>query len=283
MLAAAPVWVQALDGAGLVAGGVVLALWCAAVKRRGAWRAPVSGPPLSAARPLHAIVVFAQYFLFQSLAVGSVTWAYAGEAVDRVGSEAWHVALLTADAAKLFVIACAAIALYGLAHRSTEGPPRPPVTAALRDAAGGVLAALLVTTAQAQAARVLFEWSGNPIPEHPVILALQGGGLSPAIVIQLVVGAAVVAPVCEEVLFRGIVQDAVQNATGRFWPAAIASAVLFGLVHLPQPHAVVPLMTLGLVLSLVRLHTGRLWPAILLHALFNGRTIALVLAGATNV
>lgn len=281
MLAAAPVWVQALDGAALAAGGLVLVLWCAAVTRRRAWPAPVEGPALSDATPIHAVLAFAAYFLAQSLAAGAVVSRYKSDAVDQIGSEAWHTLMLAADASKCAVIAAVLVVIY--APRRRHRRPSATGGAALAFAVGGALAALLLSQTQVEAARVLFEWSGHPIPDHPVILVLQAGGLSPAAVAQLIIGAALVAPLCEEVLFRGVVQDAVQNATGRFWPAAIISAALFGLVHIPQPHAVVPLTTLGIVLSIVRMQTGRLWPAILLHALFNGRTIALVLAGETNM
>jgi membrane protease YdiL (CAAX protease family) len=80
----------------------------------------------------------------------------------------------------------------------------------------------------------------------------------------------VVAPVCEEFLFRGFIFAALRNWRGP-WPAALITGLLFGAVHGLSAPAVdlLPLAFLGVVLCLVYQRTGSLYPCIALHLLNN--------------
>ena len=75
-------------------------------------------------------------------------------------------------------------------------------------------------------------------------------GLSPLAVGSLVLLAVVVAPISEEFFFRGVLFRTVRDRHG-FWPAALASAIPFGLVHYVQAPAVD-----ALVLQLTMVFTG---------------------------
>jgi membrane protease YdiL (CAAX protease family) len=60
-------------------------------------------------------------------------------------------------------------------------------------------------------------------------------GLSHLAAGALVLLAAVIAPISEEFFFRGVLFRTVRDRHG-FWPAALASAIPFGLVHyVPSP------------------------------------------------
>nr|WP_269204652.1 CPBP family intramembrane glutamic endopeptidase [Motilibacter deserti] len=90
----------------------------------------------------------------------------------------------------------------------------------------------------------------------------------------------VVAPVVEELLFRGLLLRGLMTRL-RFWPAALISSALFGLMHAPTaltgaPAVVLHTGALGLVLCLLTRRTGRLVPAVLVHALHNGLALAAV-------
>ncbi len=80
---------------------------------------------------------------------------------------------------------------------------------------------------------------------------------------------------CEEMLYRGYLQnrveDLIQNASFKFNTGALASAMLFGLAHTYQGWAGVATSVLfGLVLSAVYHLGGRsLWVCILFHGVFN--------------
>ena len=93
--------------------------------------------------------------------------------------------------------------------------------------------------------------------------------------------AVVMAPVVEELLFRGLLLRGLMTRTG-FWPATLVSSVLFGLVHVPGALSgalsiVVANTVLGVLLCLLVRRTGRLAPAIALHAARNALGIAAVL------
>jgi uncharacterized protein len=80
----------------------------------------------------------------------------------------------------------------------------------------------------------------------------------------------VVAPICEELLFRGFIFTALRNWRG-MWPAAVTTALVFGAVHAGSAPAVdlVPLAGLGLGLCLLYRYTGSLYPCIAVHSLNN--------------
>lgn len=78
----------------------------------------------------------------------------------------------------------------------------------------------------------------------------------------------VLAPVVEELIFRGVIFSGFQ----RIYPSFLAiffSALLFALFHL-NPWQLLPTFLLGLLLGYVRLRSGSLLAAILTHALHNG-------------
>ena len=79
--------------------------------------------------------------------------------------------------------------------------------------------------------------------------------------------AVVMAPLFEEVVFRGFLFRGFANSWGWQW-GAVASAALFGLAHL-QLDVFIPLASLGFGLAWVYKRTGSLWTCITMHALFN--------------
>lgn len=77
----------------------------------------------------------------------------------------------------------------------------------------------------------------------------------------------VIAPILEESLFRGILQDALMRKYGVFVGILIASAV-FGIVHI-IPQQVVNAFMIGIVLGYIYYRTGALLPVILIHCINN--------------
>jgi membrane protease YdiL (CAAX protease family) len=80
----------------------------------------------------------------------------------------------------------------------------------------------------------------------------------------------VVAPICEEFLFRGFIFRALYNWRG-LWPAALITALIFGGVHAGSAPAIdlLPLAALGFGLCLLYRYTGSLYPCIAAHSLNN--------------
>ncbi len=78
----------------------------------------------------------------------------------------------------------------------------------------------------------------------------------------------ILAPVVEELIFRGVIFSGFQRIYPGFW-AIFFSALLFALFHL-NPWQLGPTFLLGLMLGYVRYRTGSLLTAIITHALHNG-------------
>jgi len=80
----------------------------------------------------------------------------------------------------------------------------------------------------------------------------------------------VVAPLAEEIFFRGFLYRILRGRLG-LWPAVVINGSLFGAVHLASggPLAVAVIAPLGFLLCLVYERSGSLYPCIALHALNN--------------
>jgi membrane protease YdiL (CAAX protease family) len=94
---------------------------------------------------------------------------------------------------------------------------------------------------------------------------------STAALVAVCVLVTVIAPIAEEVFFRGYFYGALRNWRGP-WPAALLTGLVFGAIHGGSADAVflVPLAILGVMLCVVREQTGSLLPCIALHTFNNG-------------
>ena len=89
--------------------------------------------------------------------------------------------------------------------------------------------------------------------------------------IAMVVMVLIIAPMMEEVMYRGLMQTAlVEFGIGR-WPAIGVTSAIFALMHagIAAPHALVALFVFSLGLGCVYERTGRLVAPIVMHAVFN--------------
>lgn len=113
--------------------------------------------------------------------------------------------------------------------------------------------------------------SGRPPPPQTSVQILSGvHGLGLRLLAVLVVG--LVAPVCEEILFRGVVFRILWKRLGR--PGAfVLSAILFSAAHMDLAHAL-PLAAVGMVLAWLVSRSGSLYPGMILHALINTISLA---------
>jgi membrane protease YdiL (CAAX protease family) len=243
--------------------------------RRRLWRDPLADatPPLGPP----ALAVLAAFLLFVAVhgAVGTVLLrGIPAEEVVRTGSPAWHRAQLAGNVAALLVTTYMAVALSRV--------PPTGVPCGVRRGVPAMLLALLtlmpLMTLQSEAGRVLWSWFHPEVtpPVHMVLLALRDTAWGDVGRAQLALGAVLLAPLSEELFFRGLVLGALAYHTRRTWIAITVSAIMFGFVH-AQPQDVTPLITMGLVLGYLRVRCAALWPCVLLHMLFNLRTITLAL------
>ena len=99
---------------------------------------------------------------------------------------------------------------------------------------------------------------------------------SPLLLALLAFTAVIVAPVTEEILFRGYLYPAAKQFAGRL-PALISCALVFAVAH-NNLLAMVPLFFLAIVLTLAYEWTGSIWAPIGIHMLFNGATVVMQFA-----
>jgi membrane protease YdiL (CAAX protease family) len=85
-----------------------------------------------------------------------------------------------------------------------------------------------------------------------------------------VIGVAVIAPLVEEIVFRGMVFGWLRGRMPIGW-AVVISAALFSLEHIGflQLTLFLPIFAAGLVLATLYHHAGSLWPSMLVHGTFN--------------
>ncbi len=92
--------------------------------------------------------------------------------------------------------------------------------------------------------------------------------------------AVVAAPICEEVLFRGLIQGSLVRKRGPWVGIPIASA-LFGIIHL-IPQQIIAGFLIGLVIGFVYYKTRSLLAAIVLHGINNALSAFLSLFEPEN-
>jgi len=87
------------------------------------------------------------------------------------------------------------------------------------------------------------------------------------ILIAIAFGAVVIAPVAEEVIFRGYLYPVAKRYSDG-WFAALFTGVLFGVIHF-NVMGLPLLAVMGVVLVVLYERTGSLWVSIACHGLFN--------------
>lgn len=94
----------------------------------------------------------------------------------------------------------------------------------------------------------------------------------------LLLAGVIIAPLVEELFFRGYVFAGLRPRYG--WPKAAAiSSALFALFHL-QPLAILPIFLLGYFFAFLYQRSRSLWPSILMHMLMNALALGVALLAA---
>ena len=141
-----------------------------------------------------------------------------------------------------------------------------PLLSALRDALAGWL---MVTPVVMVTGWLLVRLVGDPGGSNP-LLELVLGSRDPLALALLAFTALVLAPLFEEMIFRGALLPVLVTRLGPL-PGVLLSGLLFAMAHISVGE-LAPLTVLGVGLGLVRLRSGRLWPSVLMHGLWNAVT-----------
>ncbi|SAI30127.1 CAAX prenyl protease-related protein [Bordetella ansorpii] len=105
---------------------------------------------------------------------------------------------------------------------------------------------------------------GADDPQSILHAAARGGALP---FMASFLGGAILTPFGEEILFRGVVANAL-NRHGAF-AGVVVSSLIFGLAHGVSVILPVAIMV-GLLSALLFRATGSIWPCVVLHGVYNG-------------
>ena len=108
------------------------------------------------------------------------------------------------------------------------------------------------------------------------LIAPSGGPLALNFIITLV-GAGLLAPVAEEMFFRGLIHRWFSARFG-VWPAVFISSAIFAAGHADSAGVVASAFVLGLVLAALYDRSRSLWVTIAVHATNNCLAVALLYA-----
>ena len=139
-----------------------------------------------------------------------------------------------------------------------------------------VLAAIVATE---QIGQSISQWSSGrefEMPRHEALRQMTAYG-SVTLSMLLAFLAVVVAPLVEEMIFRGLFQTVLRSYLARPWLAIVLTSVLFCVVHADTLHWPA-LFVLSIGLGYAYEKSGSLFQSIFMHAMFNGVAILGALA-----
>ena len=111
------------------------------------------------------------------------------------------------------------------------------------------------------------------LEQQDLVTLFQGGG-DPVAIGLLVIAAVVLAPIVEELIFRGCLYRFLKSQT-TLLPAQIASGILFSIIHW-NLLSFLPLVLVGIFLARVYEKTGSILVAIWFHAFFNAFSLGML-------
>ncbi len=162
---------------------------------------------------------------------------------------------------------------HGLRWSEAFGLTRAPGRA-MTLGAGAVLAALPVLWTVQLLSVMGLSWLGwTPHPQTAVNLFAGAEGWPERFLLAVIT--VVLAPVCEELVFRGVLYPALKQ-TGWVRPAFWITALVFALVHF-HVETFLPLLAFACLLNVLYDRTGNLLACIAAHAVFNGVNLGAIL------
>jgi membrane protease YdiL (CAAX protease family) len=212
-------------------------------------------------------------FFLLPVMIGGVALALLGDGlVTRIGGQ---------GAANVLVVALLLL-LWRLPDRGRDEAAPAPFrrSTVIRDLLWGAALALALLPALDGATRiggVLLRAMGQEPALQDLVGLIRDEG-RPGVLVGAGVFVTILAPLAEEMVFRGFVYTGLRRVAGP-GRAAVASAVLFALIH-GSPYASLPLFGLGLALAFLYERNGSLTAPVALHGAFNGLQFVGILLSA---
>ena len=122
----------------------------------------------------------------------------------------------------------------------------------------------------------LFKGTGFSLEVHQTLDILTDAGVGLRMLV--IIFAAVIVPVFEELLFRGFFQTSLRSLSGSPWVGIVLTSVFFAILHPPTHIPALFFLSCGLGYAYER--SGSLFRPILMHIFFNGLSIGMTLLAA---
>ena len=251
-LAGAIIWLIALGSVVLLVWGFATALHPERATLRRCPRRPTT------LNPVHIIVVF---FLWHGLTIGVM------EALQAWGVARFQAGVLGSLAGQMVGIPLALFVAWTCFRRGLRWGLGLSARHWLFDTGRGIAGYLAVFPVCLGLVQ-LFAWllPADWQSKHSMLVALDE--LTPAYKTLVIISAVVLAPVLEELFFRGLLQSMLRRYV-KPWPGILIASAIFACVH-AQAQNIPALFVLGIALGYNYERCGRLWPVVLIHMLFNG-------------
>ena len=92
------------------------------------------------------------------------------------------------------------------------------------------------------------------------------------LIISVLLSAAIIIPILEEMIFRGLFQTMLRSFTGKAWLSIIITSVFFALIHINREHwPALFVLSVGMGYSYEK--SGSLFRPIFIHAFFNATSV----------
>lgn len=120
--------------------------------------------------------------------------------------------------------------------------------------------------------KLIMDYTGSP-EQQEVVQSMMNGNRAQQLILAL--AAVVMAPIGEEICFRGFVYNILRHRAG-VWAAALATGLLFGAVHCSLVQ-LLPLTVFGVLQCLLYEKSKTLWLPMMVHAVFNSFNVIVIL------
>jgi len=269
-------WIGAAEAA-LIAASLALNLLLigAACFRRGWFISNLAPAPWSFARGMTTMASYAFIFFGVLILVLMLKQEFGG-VLEKAGIGELQLTVLGLVLGQALSLALAVV--FNRQVKREAGVPAMALwkgSSALLAAAGVPLFLLVLgpTTLVVLVSVAAFRALGLPFEVQPLVgLLCQTDAVW--FVVSITVFAVVVAPLVEEIFFRGILYPTLRARWG-IMPAALVSSFFFALLHFHLP-AFLPLLVLAFVLCMAYERTGSLPACIVAHGLFNSLSMILI-------
>jgi len=135
------------------------------------------------------------------------------------------------------------------------------------------LSGMIFTIQVSAVQNIFFPFPGAEEVMGPLIemLKARGGPIDFLIKFTMI---ALLPAICEETLFRGVIQSTLEKHSSKI-KAIIITSLLFGIFHM-NPYRFLPTMIIGLYLGYLAQRTKSIFPGMIVHAINNGLIYVLV-------